>query len=403
MQAHWTENTASRLLLSGAAMVIVGAGLRATAPVILPCLMAFLLAAISAPLQRRLQRVGVPAAAAVALTMSIVIALIVGVSFLVSGAVNEFAQAAPGYLEELSTRTRVWIDGLREQRVLSTLESAGLPISEWFDADRIDIGGLFDVLGGFVGGTVRGVANTVSDVLIVLIMLVFLLFETAGFGDKLRAAFPGDRAVRQFAQITREMQRYLAVKTFVGALTGIVIGVYLTILDVDFAVLWGVVAFVLNYIPIIGSILAAIPTVLLTILQHGFGYAAIVAIGYIVVNVLVGNLLEPHLMGRRFGLSAFVVCLSLLFWGWLWGPLGMLLSVPLTMVVKIGLEHNPDWRWLAVLMSSSVELASDSPSASPTESEPAGGMEAVAAENAERPPAAAEATPERDPAAPPAA
>jgi len=349
------EQRGSRLLITAAALVITVAGLRAAAPVILPCLVAFLLAAISSPLQRRLQKFGVRPALAIAVTMFLVISLLVGAAFLVTGTANQFAQAAPGYVEELTTKVVIALDTLRERGAYTRLESAGIPVSEWLSPSQVQGAQLVDFVGGLVGGTVRGVANVLSQVLLVLIMLLFLLFETAGFGVKLRKAFPGDSAVRQFAKITREMQRYLAIKTLVGALTGIIIGCWVAILGVDFPVLWGVVAFVLNYIPVFGSILAAIPAVLLTIVQHGLGYSMIVAAGYILVNLLVGNILEPHLMGRRFGLSAFVVCLSLMFWGWLWGPFGMLLSVPLTMVLKIGLQHNADWRWLAVLMGSTIE------------------------------------------------
>ncbi len=124
------------------------------------------------------------------------------------------------------------------------------------------------------------------------------------------------------------------------------------LLGLDFALVWGVVAFLLNYIPTIGSIIAAVPAVLLAAVQLGFGRAVLIAAGYVVVNTVLGNLVEPALMGRRLGLSTLVVFLSLVFWGWVWGPVGMLLSVPLTMVVKILLENTDDLRWVAVLLDS---------------------------------------------------
>jgi predicted PurR-regulated permease PerM len=111
------------------------------------------------------------------------------------------------------------------------------------------------------------------------------------------------------------------------------------------------IAFLLNYIPTVGSIIAAIPAVLLSLILVGTaGHAVLVTLGYVVVNTLFGNILEPNLMGRRLGLSTLVVILSLLFWGWAWGPLGALLSVPLTVVVKIWLENTHDLKWVAILL-----------------------------------------------------
>ena len=136
--------------------------------------------------------------------------------------------------------------------------------------------------------------------------------------------------------------------------TGILIGAAMKLLDVDFPLLWGVLAFLLNYIPNLGSMLAAIPPVLLATVQLGIGRAILVAIVFGVVNVVMGTFIEPHLMGRQLGLSTLVVFLSLVFWGWVWGPIGMLLSVPLTVILKIMLENTEDFRWIAVLLGGGV-------------------------------------------------
>jgi predicted PurR-regulated permease PerM len=125
---------------------------------------------------------------------------------------------------------------------------------------------------------------------------------------------------------------------------------------VDFAVLWGLLTFCLNYIPNIGSIIAAVPPVLLALVQYGPGTALAVAIGYVVINVVFGNLVEPRVMGRGLGLSTLVVFISLVFWQWVLGPVGMLLSVPLTMTLKIILDGNDETRWIAILLSSSSEV-----------------------------------------------
>ena len=133
-------------------------------------------------------------------------------------------------------------------------------------------------------------------------------------------------------------QRYMAIKAFTSLITGVLIGISMALMGVDYAVLWGFLAFLLNFIPNIGSIIAAVPAVLMTLLQLGGGSAVSVAIIFLAVNMLIGNVIEPRVMGRGVGLSSLVVFLSLVFWGWLLGPVGMLLSVPLTMLVKFAAE-----------------------------------------------------------------
>jgi len=134
--------------------------------------------------------------------------------------------------------------------------------------------------------------------------------------------------------------------------TGIAIGIWLWLLEIDYALLWALLAFLLNYVPNIGSIIAAIPAVLLALIQFGMGASLITALGYAVVNLVIGSFIEPKFMGRGLGLSTLVVFLSLVFWGWVLGPIGMLLSVPLTMILKIALQSNDDTRWIAIILGS---------------------------------------------------
>jgi predicted PurR-regulated permease PerM len=136
----------------------------------------------------------------------------------------------------------------------------------------------------------------------------------------------------------------------------LVIGLLVWACEVDYPVLWGVLAFLLNYVPNIGSILAGIPAVLLGFLQHGSLTALVLISGYAGVNIVMGNLIEPRFMGRGLGLSTLIVFLSLIFWGWVLGPVGMLLSIPLTMIVKIALESNKDTAWISVILGSGAEF-----------------------------------------------
>jgi AI-2 transport protein TqsA len=154
----------------------------------------------------------------------------------------------------------------------------------------------------------------------------------------------------RFDNFVGNVKHYMAIKTLISLATGTFVAILLAIIGVNYAILWGLLAFALNYVPNIGSIIAAVPAVLLAIVQLGVLKALVVAAGYVGINIIMGNFLEPRFMGRGLGLSTLVVFLSLLFWGWVLGPVGMLLSVPLTMTAKIALESRDDTRWIAVLL-----------------------------------------------------
>ena len=179
-----------------------------------------------------------------------------------------------------------------------------------------------------------------GDAFPIFITVVFILFETASFPRKFRAvAEDPDHALDRFADFREKekVKRYLAIKTMASLGTGVAIAAWLAVLGVDCPMLWGLLAFLLNFAPNIGSIIAAVPTVLFAAVQLGLGAALWSAAGYLVVNILVGSVIEPRFMGRGLGLSALVVFLSLVFWGWVLGPVGMFLSVPLAMMIKIAL------------------------------------------------------------------
>jgi predicted PurR-regulated permease PerM len=331
---------ATRFLLSAASAVIVIAGLRAAQSLIIPFLFSVFLSIICSPAVVWLQRRGFPKLLAIVVVVFVLMGVLTGIGALVGGSVNEFIDAGPSYQARLNTLVDSWSDRLEEYDIdLPSLEVR----------DYLNPGGFMSVL----GSGLKGLASTLSNMFLIILTMVFILLEATSFPIKLRAAF-GERGEDplHLAQVTAQVQRYLAVKTAVSAVTGIAIAIWTAVLGLDFALVWGLLAFLLNYIPSIGSIIAAVPAVLLALVQHGPGTAVVVGIGYLVVNTVLGNIVEPNLMGRAVGLSTLVVFLSLVFWGWVWGPVGMLLSVPLTMIIKIGLENSEDLRWLALLLDS---------------------------------------------------
>ncbi len=325
------------ILLAG--IVVVVAGLKSAGPLIQPLLISLFIAALSLPLLNWLHRFRwCPRPLSVAMTVVAVLAVAIGIFSLVGGSINAFTQTAPRYsarLQEMMVSLIAWLGAHRidiPQETATKLLDPGIVLN-------------------MVGDLLKVLATLFQRTLVILLTSIFILVEAAVFPAKLDAAFqrsPGGQS--RVAKIRTEIQRYLAIKTAISAATGILIGLALWILGIDFPLMWGLVAFALNFIPSLGSIFAALPTILLAIVQFGLGRAFAVAAVYLIVNLALGNLLEPMLMGRRLGLSPLVVFISMVFWGWVWGPLGMLLSVPLTMIIKIMLEYTDEFRWIAILL-----------------------------------------------------
>ncbi len=334
----------ARFLLLGASFVVIVAGLRAATDLLVPLMIALFLAMITLPLLNWLQRKRIPTGLAVPITVLAALLALAAVGAIVGGSIKDFTDQAPKYKERLD---------LMSDSALAWFEARGIRLSDEFTSDLINPAGALDL----VTGTLRRGAAVLSNSLLVLLTVVFILSEAAGFPAKFQAAF-GDRdSSQRFVNIRAEVQRYLGIKTLVSLATGGIVAAAMAIIGVDFPLLWGMVAFLLNYIPALGSIIAAIPPMLLALVQLGPGHALAVAIVFGSINIGLGNFLEPHLMGRRLGLSTLVVFLSLVFWGWVWGPVGMLLSVPLTMIVKIMMENTPDLRWAAVLLDAGRRTA----------------------------------------------
>jgi predicted PurR-regulated permease PerM len=204
-----------------------------------------------------------------------------------------------------------------------------------------------------IGELFSQIGTMTTEGLLIFFMLVLILLEAATFESKLRTSLPNPRqSIQRLYRIANEVKRYLAVRTSISLIVATLVTIWLLILNVDYAVLWGLLTFVLTFVPNIGVILSAIPPILLALIQLGATKALLVGIGYGVICGGLGNILELLWIGQRMGLSILVVFLSLIFWGWALGPVGMLLSVPLTMAVKIVLQSNDDTRWIAILLGS---------------------------------------------------
>lgn len=323
-----------------AAIVLVVIGMHLAAPVLVPFLFAVFLAIVTAPLVTLLLRLKAPSLVAVGLAIVLDLAAIVGVGMLTITSMTELGQLLPDYQTRLGTLLA---------QINAFLQSRALP----FGAP--DLMMLFDpaLLVGFVGTFIQGAAGVLSNLVLVLIILVFILVEAPGLRSKLVVLTDDRGEAGRLSGAARDMQRYLLVKTASSAVTALFVGLWLWAVGVDLPVLWGLVAFLLNFVPTIGSIIAALPPLLVALLMDGVGTAVLVAAGYTVINFSIGNFIEPRILGRAVGLSPLVVVLSVLFWGFVLGPAGALLSVPLTVAVKIVLDGYEDLRWVAVLLGPS--------------------------------------------------
>lgn len=327
------------LIVSLAAIVIILAGIKYAESIISPLLVALFITAISGPAMMWLTQKKIPPALAV--TIIILAILIIGffISSVLSTSLNEFSKNLPNYQERLHAITAT---------LLTAVKQAGFHMP--FD----DLGQMFNLgkVMGFVGTTFNQVLGTLTNIFLILMMVIFLLLELSGFRYKLNAISNDPRqTMSDLISVSSTISRYFKIKTFTSILTAVPIIIVLSLIGIDFPVLWGMVAFLLNFVPNIGSIIAAIPVVLLALIQFGFVAAGEVILLYLIMNNLVGNFIEPKVMGRSLGLSTLIVFLSLVFWGWLLGPVGMFLSVPLTMTLKIVMDNNDNTRWIAVMLS----------------------------------------------------
>jgi AI-2 transport protein TqsA len=326
-------------LLTAAAFVIVVAGMRASAGIMVPFLLAIFVAVICAPLYQAMTRRRVPASLAIVGILLVMTAAVLALAGVLERTINSIAGRLPRYQAALFAQLdQLW----------RWLEGYGVELPETTLREYLDPQWLLRYLGT--------VASTLGDVLtttfIIVIVAIFILLEGAALPDKIRQAQGLSLETwTRLRQIVANVRRYMFLKTVMSLLTGALIALWCLAFGIEFPILLGVLSFALNYIPTIGSIVAAVPGVLLAFIQFGLGTAALTTLAYVVINIGISNGIEPRYLGNGLGLSPLVVILSVLFWGWVLGAWGMLLAVPLTMTVKIALESSEDTRWVAVLMS----------------------------------------------------
>ncbi|ELW3946912.1 AI-2E family transporter [Salmonella enterica] len=320
-------------------LVVILSGIRFAADIIVPFILALFIAVVLNPVVQRMTRCRIPRVIAVSLLIVIIVMLMVLLLAYLGTSLNELARTLPQYRSSLV---------IPLQRIEPWLQRAGIGVSVDELAKYIDPNAAMTL----VTNLLTQLSNAMSSIFLLLLTVVFMLLEVPQLPEKLQQMM--SRPVEGMAAIQRALDsvsHYLVLKTAISIVTGLVAWGVLAALDVRFAFVWGLLAFALNYIPNIGSVLAALPPIIQVLVFNGFYDALLVLAGYLLINLVFGNILEPRIMGRGLGLSTLVVFLSLIFWGWLLGPVGMLLSVPLTIIVKIALEQTTGGQSIAVLLS----------------------------------------------------
>ncbi|MEM8815529.1 MAG: AI-2E family transporter [Pseudomonadota bacterium] len=328
-------------IVIAAAVVVIIYGLQFAKTLLVPFLLAAFIALMTVRPMLWLQRHRVPAVLAALLIVLLVMLILAVLGTVVGRSIADFTAALPGYQARLD---KIVAD------VLAFM-------AEHLNGDESiqDLGDLINPgrVMSFVTVFLNAMRGVLTSVFLIFFTVIFILLEASQFKTKFVAAFGRDEAgLERPRAFLVNLGRYLGIKTLVSAATGLLAWLLTWSIGLDFPLLWGMLAFLLNYVPTIGSIIAAVPAVLLALVQLGPAEAMGVTIGFVAINISFGNFIEPRLMGYGVGISPLIVFVGLVFWYWVFGPVGMLLSVPLTMTVKLLLESDDETRWIAILLGS---------------------------------------------------
>ncbi len=316
-------------------------------PLLAPLLLAIFTAIVFTPMLGWMGRHRIPKWLSLLVILFLLMDLGSLLLLMTTGALEGLRDSLPSYQERfllLSSQMGDWLEGMG-------IEGSSAALPDIFDPSEAMRGVRF---------LLSNVGSLAATGVLVLMAVIFLLLETASLPDKLKLAFritPGGEARLQ--GLLSAINRYMIIKSLTSLATAVLIGLWLWLLGLDFIVVWVVLAFLLNFVPFVGSIFMAIPTLLFALVNHDVGTVLWVAVAYLAVNVLIGNILEPRIMGQGLGISTFVVFLSLLFWGWVLGTIGVFLSVPLTMALMTALDASPQTRPIAILMGPPVPAAEE--------------------------------------------
>ena len=338
-----SENRVGYSFIVMASVVVVLAGIKSASGIIIPFLLSLFIAIILSPSYNFFKKKGVPEAISLLLVIGIFLTFLALVAKLIGTSATDFSANIDMYSDKLSSYYT---------SIASYAEDFGivLPVNEFsnlVDSKRIMT---------FGTTVLQSMGSMFTNGFVIILTVLFMLLESSHFAEKIDFADGKRDTMVHIQEISLKIKHYMVLKALISLLTGFVVWIALVLIGTDYAFLWGVMAFMFNFIPNIGSIIAAIPAVLITLVQLGSFSALLVTLLYTAVNVIIGSFIEPKVMGKGLGLSTLVVFLSLLFWGWLLGIVGMLLSIPLTIMAKIAFDAHDNTKWISVLLGTGESL-----------------------------------------------
>ena len=343
MNLNRTESTEGSPLVKIAALIIILAGIVYAKSIITPFLLALFISIVCEQPISWLEKRKMPRWLALIIVLIGLIFIFSGFAFLIGETVSSFSGNLSKYESTLTDISSSFIQFLNEK---------GMNIHQDQIFTIVQPAKILE----FTASALNTLISMMGNTFLIFLIVLFTLTEFGSFAIKAKAVLVGsDKSVSYFSTILQNIRHYLGIKTLICLLTGILVYLALLIIGIDYPLLWALIAALMNYIPNIGSIIAALPAVLFALIQLGIGGAIWTLASFMVVNNVLGNFIEPKIMGRGLGLSTLVVFLSLLFWGFIFGTVGMFLSVPFTMTIKIILEQNEKTKWIALILGTPGE------------------------------------------------
>ena len=336
------NDSVGNIFISLAALIIILAGIKIASAIIVQLLLAIFITIILSPIFMFLIKKGVNEVLALTLVIVFSLGFISLWGAIIGNSLSSFSSNLPFYETQL---TKII------QSLSNTLNGFGISVPTDNLLSILDPDKMFS----FFSTTLQSIGGVITNSFVVIFIIIFSLAEITLFQKKLEY-ISDDASMIQIKLVVKKIKDYMELKAIISLVTAILVWIVLYSFKIDYALLWAVVAFLLNFIPNIGSLIAAVPAVLVALVTFGFSTAMVIAGFYILINTVIGSIVEPKVMGKGLGLSSLIVFLSLIFWGWLLGPIGMLLSIPLTIMVKISLEYSQNLKWLSIILGDGSDI-----------------------------------------------
>ncbi len=343
MNLHPTEpsglRSASKIMLILACFVVVVFGMREAGEIITPIIIASIVAILFFPFHHWLIDKHVPTWLALVIVMLLILLVLSVMVSITVISITQFINRIPEYSDSLQRL----VNG-----ALTLIETLPVGVEKFLNFESFEVTQLLNVSGSLLSGVLDGLSNW----FIVFLLVVFMLADFAFLPGKFEEMFKDNQQILALTDLMSSIRRYLSITTSTGLIIGVANTVLLAFVGVDFAVLWGIVAFLMNFIPSVGIIISVIPPVILALLEFNWQTALIVGGGIILINFFVENIIKPRVMEEDLNISPLFVMISLVLWTFVLGPIGTILAVPLTLIAtKLLLEVSDETRWLAILMT----------------------------------------------------